>query len=84
MSHNPEVKLYGSETCHKTEYYKTCLVEKGIAYSFLDVVKNESFAKELRDLYASGKLHFPTITIKEKTLRNPYNSELDKWIAKLK
>ena len=79
-----EIKLYGTERCHKTQYYKAFLHEKGLDYSFLDVDKNETYAEELRRLYENRRLNFPTITIGKKKLRNPTDKELNKWLEKLK
>jgi arsenate reductase-like glutaredoxin family protein len=79
-----EIKLYGSERCHKTQYYKAFLDEKGLAYSFLDVEANDNYAEALRRLYTNRKLNFPTITIDKKKLRNPTDTELNKWLTKLK
>jgi len=78
------IKLYGTERCHKTQYYKTFLNQKGLDFSFLDVEKNDVFAEELRGLYESRKLNFPSITIDKKKLRNPSDNELNKWLGKLK
>ena len=78
------IKLYGTERCHKTQYYTSFLHQKGLEFSFLDVEEHKDHAKELRGLYANGKLNFPTITIGEKKLRNPTDKELTKWIDKLK
>ena len=36
-------------------------------------------AEELRSLYETGKLNFPTILVNEKKLRNPTDKELIKW-----
>ena len=79
-----EIKLYGTERCHKTKYYKAFLKDKNMDYIFLDVEENEDFAKELRGLYKNRKLNFPTITIENKKLRNPSDKELIKWIKKVK
>jgi arsenate reductase-like glutaredoxin family protein len=79
-----DIKLYGTERCHKTQYYQSFLDEKGLEYSFLDIETNESFAEELRGLYENRKLNFPTITIGTKKLRNPSEKDLNKWIEKLK
>ncbi len=79
----PEIKLYGSEHCHKTKYYQSILMERGLAFEFLDVIADETQAENLRKLYENGKLNFPTITIGNKKLRNPGNAELNKWLAKL-
>lgn len=78
-----DIKLYGAERCHKTQYYKTFFVTRNLDYVFLDVEANLSFAEELRSLYVNRKLNFPTITIGEKKLRNPSDKDLIKWIAKL-
>jgi len=76
----PEIKLYGADGCHKTNYYKLVLDEIGVPYTFLDVEVNKDFAVELRSLYESGKLNFPTITIGKKKLRNPYKQDIIKWM----
>lgn len=78
----PEVKLYGTVRCHKTKYYQKLLESWNVEFVFLDVEKNENFAMELRGLYDSGKLNFPTITIGTKKLRNPKKEELEKWLTK--
>jgi len=72
------IKLYGTERCHKTKYYQTFFKNRKVEYIFLDVEKSKDFADELRALYKSGKLNFPTITIGEKKLRNPTPKELNK------
>jgi len=79
----PKIKLYGAEGCHKTNYYKLILDEIDLPYEFLDVEVNEDHAEELRSLYENRRLNFPTITIGEKKLRNPYKEEIYKWINKL-
>ncbi len=79
-----EIKLYGTERCHKTQYYRAFLDQKGLKYSFLDVETNQNYAQELRNLYANKKLNFPTITIGQKKLRNPSDMYLNKWLTKLK
>ncbi|MGI9551403.1 MAG: N-acetyltransferase [Aurantibacter sp.] len=79
----PEIKLYGADGCHKTQYYKLLLEARHLPYTFLDVEVNECHAQELRTLYETGRLNFPTITIGKKKLRNPTKDELNKWINKL-
>lgn len=79
----PDIKLYGAERCHKTLYYKKYLQDLNIKYTYLDVELNTVHAEELRNLYEIRKLNFPTITIGEKTLRNPSDKNLNKWIKKL-
>ena len=76
------IKLFGTENCHKTQYYKTFLETRNLDYAFLDVKNNELFAEELRNLYENKKLNFPTITINNKKLRNPSDKDLLKWIDK--
>lgn len=83
MNNIPKIKLYGAEGCHKTQYYKLLLDETKLPYQFLDVEENEEYAEELRNLYENRKLNFPTITIGQKKLRNPYKEELEKWLNKL-
>jgi len=77
------IKLFGTERCHKTQYYKTFLETRNINYAFLDVEENENFEQELRNLYSTGKLNFPTIKINDKKLRNPSDKELQKWLDKI-
>jgi glutaredoxin len=77
------INLYGTKSCLKTQYYKRVLNEIGLPYQFLDVEASEDHAEELRNLYESRKLNFPTITIGNKKLRNPYKEDLIKWINKL-
>lgn len=79
----PQIKLYGANRCHKTQYYKQYFEDLNLKYLFLDVELNKAFAEELRSLYENRKLNFPTITIGEKKLRNPSDSDLNKWIEKL-
>ena len=79
----PEIKLYGTERCHKTIYYKELLKELGKNLTLIDVMENEIFADELRALYENKKLNFPTITIGKKKLRNPKKEELEKWLTKI-
>ena len=76
----PKIKIYGSADCHKTNYYKDFLDKKKQSYQFLDVIQNDEAAKELRALYTTGKLNFPTITIGSKKLRNPSKLELEKYL----
>lgn len=83
MKSDVKIKLYGAERCHKTQYYKTLLETRNLDYVFLDVETSEAYAKELRSLYESRKLNFPTITIGAKKLRNPSDKELVKWLEKL-
>lgn len=77
-----EVILYGSKNCHKTVHYQEFLMNKKVDFDFYDVVQNQERAKELRSLYKSGKLNFPTLLIKGKKLRNPQDEELEKWLIK--
>ncbi len=77
-----DIKLYGTERCHKTQYYKTVLNQKGLGFSFRDVVEKNEYAEELRRLYENRKLNFLTITIDSKKLRNPSDKELNKWLVR--
>ena len=79
----PKIKLYGTERCHKTKYYKKYLEDLNLEYQFLDVELNQANAEALRSLYENRKLNFPTLTIGEKKLRNPSDKDLKKWIEKL-
>jgi arsenate reductase-like glutaredoxin family protein len=79
----PKIKLFGTATCHKTNYYQNVLNDTGFPYQFLDVKENEAHAEALRNLYENRNLNFPTITIGDKKLRNPRKEELEKWLKKL-
>ena len=84
MSNNSEIKLYGAQRCHKTRFYQAFLECKNLDYQFLDVEQDENSAEVLRTLYPNKKLHFPTLTVGKKRLRNPTEKELNKWIIQLK
>jgi glutaredoxin len=77
-----QIILYGSSNCHKTKHYQEIFKSKNLIFSFNNVIENEEKAKELKSLYKSGKLNFPTIIIGGKKLRNPSEMELDKWLIK--
>lgn len=76
------ITLYGAQHCHKTQFYMQWLKNQNLDFDFRDVEKNEDYAQELRNLYESGKLNFPTFLIKGKKLRNPTLPELTKWLIK--
>ena len=40
-----EIKLYGTERCHKTMYYKEYLEDLNLEYQFLDVELNQAHAE---------------------------------------
>ncbi len=61
------IKLFGHKDCHKTKIYQSYLKEKGIEFDFLDVHEDDAAADELRSLYTTGKLNFPTMMCAEKT-----------------
>ena len=74
------IKLYGTEKCHKTNYYKDFLKANEVDYVFLEVEKSAKNAAELCTLYENRRLNFPTIMIGDKKLRNPSDKELQKWL----
>lgn len=76
----PIIKLFGAQRCHKTQHYQKLLKTMKIRYEFMDVEQNEDHAEQLRGLYSSRKLNFPTITVNNKKLRNPSDQDLLKWI----
>ena len=51
-----DIRVYGAARCHKTQYYLNFLKERNLAFTFLDVEKNEAFSNELRSLYQTGRL----------------------------
>ena len=78
-----DIKLYGTERCHKTQHYKRYLVNQGLDFLFVDVEESETNADELKSLYETKKLNFPTVLIGSKKLRNPSDKELSKWLKYL-
>ena len=76
------IRLFGAERCHKTRFYADFLRQQELDFSFHDVEVDEAAAQELRSLYTTGKLNFPTILIDGKKLRNPSLTELEKWLQK--
>ena len=81
MSTNLNIKIYGALRCHKScffFYFKS----KKLDVEFLAVEKDKTAAKELRSLYTSGKLNFPTIVLGGKKLRNPRTIDLEKRLIK--
>ena len=78
------IKLYGTDRCHKTQFYKRFFEDQNLAFQFLDVETDLERAEELRNLYTNRRLNFPTILINRKKLRNPSVDELNRWIEKLK
>ncbi len=77
-----KIKLYGSKKCHKTNYYITELKKYNLDFSFLDVVENEKYAEELKSLYETRRINYPTLLLGDKKLRNPSERELHKWLTK--
>ncbi|MBL4707883.1 MAG: hypothetical protein JKY48_05515 [Flavobacteriales bacterium] len=77
-----EIILYGTSSCHKTKYYQDYLKNKALSYTFHDVVLDKKQAEELKALYQSGKLNFPTLMLGKKRLRNPNDQELSKQLIK--
>ena len=82
MNNSPKVTLYGAQRCHKTRHYQDYLTQKSVPFIFKDVEENEAAAEELRSLYTTGKLNFPTLMVDGKKLRNPRSEDLDKWLLK--
>ncbi len=78
MVAKPIISVYGAKRCHKTLLYLNYLKSKNIEVVFFDVEKDEAAAKELRKLYATGKLNFPTLVIGNKKMRNPSLKDLGK------
>ena len=79
-----EIKIYGAARCHKSQYYQQYFADRQLPYHFLDVEENEEYAAELRSLYESGKLNFPTLIIDGKKLRNPNEKQIEKQLQKRK
>lgn len=82
MKRQANITIYGTARCHKSQFYIRYFEQLGIPFVFLDVEEDEVYERELRSLYDSGKLNFPTIIIKDKKLRNPTVSDLEEWLIK--
>ena len=63
-----DIKLFGSARCHKTQFYINFFKEKDLDFVFLDVERDSLAAEELRALFTTGKLNFPTTLVKDKKL----------------
>lgn len=74
------IKLFGSKDCRKTKFYEDYLNEKGVQFVFVDVLVDTKGAAELRELYVTKKLNFPTLLVGAKKLRNPRLKDVDKWL----
>lgn len=81
-NHSFDIILYGARRCHKTQFYLNYFKERNLELAFFDVEKDLEAAINLRKLYTSGKLNFPTIIIQGKKLRNPSIDEIEKWLLK--
>lgn len=79
-----EIILYGAQRCSKTRFYQDWLKEHHCAFTFKDVEQSKEAEVELRALYDTGRLNFPTLMIGDKKLRNPSESTLQKWLSKAK
>lgn len=78
----PAVVLYGAAGCHKTQFYQRYLKDRHIPFAFKDVRQDDLAAQQLKALYTSGRLNFPTLVVAGKKLRNPSTSQLEKWLIK--
>ncbi len=78
----PIIQIYGAARCHKSQYYQQYFRNKNLNFTFLDVEKNAASAEELRQLYPNRKLHFPTLLINGKRLRNPRDKAIEKQLTK--
>jgi arsenate reductase-like glutaredoxin family protein len=76
------ITLYGAKDCHKTQFYINLLKSKSLVFDFKDVILNNEYANELKNLYETKRLNFPTFLIGDKKLRNPSEIELTKWLTK--
>ena len=55
---NPDIRLYGAERCHKTQFYMEFMHGMKGPYTFPDVEKKCGYARELSTLYKNGKRNF--------------------------
>jgi len=74
------ITLFGTEDCHKTQFYSSWFSENHIPFTFLDIHKDKTASLWLSSLYTTRKKHFPTILIGSKRLRNPSITDLKKWL----
>ena len=83
MKDYKDIILFGSGSCHKTQFYKEYFEKNGISYHFKDVSLDPEAAEELRSLYENRRLNFPTLLIHGKKLRNPRIIEIEKVLNSL-
>lgn len=75
-----KIILFGSENCHKTLYYKAYLTKRNIEFTYKDVIQDNKAAFELRNLYETRRLNFPTLLMNGKKIRNPSDKSLEKHL----
>tara|TARA_R110002073_G_scaffold159477_2_gene314793 strand:- start:1394 stop:1897 length:504 start_codon:yes stop_codon:yes gene_type:complete len=74
------IKLFGTQNCHKSKFYKQFLMNGGIPFDFYDVEVSQLDKELLSFYYPDGQTHFPTLIIGRKILRNPPQKAIMKHI----
>lgn len=75
----PNILMYGSNTCSDTVRAKTFLDSRSIAYEFKDVDLSPEYNAYIADLNG-GKRVMPTLRIDNETLINPSDAELEEAV----
>ena len=71
----PNVLLYGSNTCSDTVRARKFLDANGVSYEFKDVDATPSFNEYVAELNG-GKRVIPTLRVENQTLVNPSDEQL--------
>ena len=69
------ITLYGTGWCTKTAMLSNFMQSRDIDFIFKNVETDEQASNDVREFY-NGKLKFPTVTKREKHIKNPTISEL--------
>lgn len=71
----PNVTLYGSQSCEYTQQARNCLDRREIPYEYRDVDESPEYNDYIAGLN-DGKRVTPTIRVDNQTLVNPSEDEL--------
>ena len=74
-----KLKLYGTNWCTKSANLRNYLQSIWVEFEDFNVETQPEAEKTVRDLY-DGKLKFPTVTFRDKHLKNPSTKELDEFL----
>jgi glutaredoxin len=80
----PDIKVFGTETCHDTMRSRKHLQERGVNYDFVDIDQDEEAEQQVVQ-WGDGKRRIPVIEIRSQgevqRMTEPSNDELDDALA---